>query len=310
MRAAIDVGSNTVRMLLGSVAADGRLVPNEYLRQITRLGGGFCPSKGLSSEAMGRTLAALVFFAERLAGASVASVAAVGTAALRRAPNGAAFVALVREKTGLCVEIISGEDEAQLAAAGVLAALEPPASSNLIFDIGGGSTEFILVANGTVCLQRSYPLGVVTLCEQFPEPAAQQAEIARHLDQLRVDLLDSALFAQVSGNECQLVGTAGTVTSLAALDLAMATYDWRRVNNLTLTKLRLQDWRRLLAPMTTTEREALPGLERGRGDLILPGLDIVLALLGLFSKHSLTVSDFGLLEGLLLKSSGVAQVCR
>ena len=310
MRAAIDVGSNTVRMLLGSVTVDGRLEPVEYLRQITRLGGGFSSIEGLSREAMGRTLATLCAFAERLAGASVESVAAVGTAALRRAPNGAEFVRLVQAKTGLYIEIITGEEEAQLAATGVLAALDQPMPRSLIFDIGGGSTEFILVVEGVVRFQRSYPLGVVTLCEQFPGKAAQQAEINRYLGLLRADLADTALLDQVSAEGCLLVGTAGTVTSLAALELALTVYDWRRVNNLVLAQSSLHDWHRRLAPLSALEREALPGLERGRGDLILPGLDIVLATLELFGKSTLRVSDFGLLEGLLLKSSGAAQVCR
>ncbi len=265
-------------MLLGSVDAAGQMVPLEYHRRITRLGGGFCPQRGLSFAAMERTLSALCAFAGRLAEGDVDGVAAIGTAALRRAVNGPDFVSLVREKTGLTIEVVDGEEEARLAATGVLAALDPRPAHGLIFDIGGGSTEFILVVDGSIRFQRSYPLGVVTLCEDFPDPRGRQAEVDLHLDHLRRDLAAGGLLPLVEATDCGFIGTAGTVTSLAALQLEMIEYDWRRVNNLVLSREALGGWRGRLAALDVPGREALPGLEEGRGDLILPGLEIVLHL--------------------------------
>lgn len=306
MRAAIDVGSNTVRMLLASVAADGILVPLHYSRKVTRLGGGFT-RESLSSEGMERTLLALHQFAAELGAAKVEEVIAVGTAALRRAKNGKEFVARIRHETGLVVDVIDGEKEAYLAATGVLAALDPKPSHALIFDIGGGSTEFILVADGKHLFHRSYPLGVVSLCEGGGDASKQLRQIDNCLDALQRDLRTVGALDQVHDSRALLVGTAGTVTTLAALQLGMEDYDWRRVNNLVLTQRDLQNWANRLARLDVTERERLPGLEKGRGDLILPGVMIVLQLLRRFSRDRLTVSDFGLLEGLLLEHAGMAQ---
>ena len=300
MRAAIDVGSNTVRMLLGSVAADGTLVPLHYFRRVTRLGGGGSPDKGLSFEAMEQTLFALREFSEELVAAEVDRVVGVGTAALRQARNGAAFISRIRQETGLDVAIIDGITEARLTAAGVLAALEPKPCNALIFDIGGGSTEFILVEDGVPRLHRSYPLGVVALCDGSLNPGDQLTQIDLCLDALFRDLEATGNLSQVLDDRSLLVGTAGTVTTLAAMQLGMTDYDWRRVNNLILTQNDLQYWAQHLAQLDIAGRERLPGLEKGRGDLILPGVAIVQQLLRRFCKERLTISDFGLLEGLLL----------
>ncbi|AMV72281.1 pppGpp 5'-phosphohydrolase and exopolyphosphatase [Desulfuromonas sp. DDH964] len=307
MFAAIDVGSNTVRMLLASVTGDGSLLPLHYFRKVTRLGGGITSNEGLASEAMERTLLALQQCAAELATARVDGVAAVGTAALRRAKNGKAFVARIQRETGLVVDVVDGEKEAYLAATGVLAALDPKPSHALIFDIGGGSTEFILVVDGKHLFYRSYPLGVVSLCEEGGDPSMQYRQIETCLDALQRDLRRANLLDLIQDKRTLLVGTAGTVTTLAALQLGMEKYDWRRVNNLLLTQHDLQNWARRLGELDVAERERLPGLEKGRGDLILPGVMIVLQLLRLFSRESLTVSDFGLLEGLLLEHARITQ---
>ena len=300
MFAAIDVGSNTVRMLIGTVDPDGHLVPETHRRAITRLRGGYCPAEGLSSKAMERTLFALREFAAELTCRQIDRVAAVGTAALRQAVNGRSFVDRVRSETGLVIEIVAGDREARLAAAGAMAALDPVPQRALIFDIGGGSTEFILVEKGNLRFQRSYALGVVSLSEECPDEHRLGAEICSHLDTFEADLAEGMLLGQVKDPACCLVGTAGTVTTLAALRLGMAEYDWRRVNNLVLEGSILHAWHERLTPLSVAEREKLPGLEKGRGDLILPGLKIILALLDRLDKKLLTVSDFGLLEGLLL----------
>lgn len=299
MLAAIDIGTNTVRLLLGR-AVDDRVEPITYHRIITRLGGSFSPRDGLAPPAMARTLAALEKIADLVGDVPAGQLRAVGTEALRRAPNAPQFLDEVRSRTGLAVEIIHGEEEARLSARGVLAALVPCPETCLIFDIGGGSTEFILWGDGRLLFQRSYPLGVVSLCERSPEPKAQLIRIAAILARLQEDLETTGLRNRVASSACPLVGTAGTVTTLAAMQLSMTTYDWRRVNNLQLSQRTLARMSDRLQGLSPVEREELPGMEKGRGDLILPGLRIVLALLDTLDRKRITVSDFGLLEGVLL----------
>lgn len=298
MRGAIDVGTNTVRLLLGDIE-EGRVVPRSYHRTICRLGGGFHPERGLAPEAMERTLSVLTEMAERVRTEGAAPLRAVGTEALRRAVNGPAFVERVRRETGLPLEIIGGEEEARLSARGVTSALDPVPERALIFDIGGGSTEFVLWERGIPLFHRSYPLGTVQLAEALPAEGEQAIYIEAVLDRLEKDL-GPHLSSLRGGDGALLVGTAGTVTTLAALDLEMTEYDWRRVNNHPLSRRRLEDLRRRLTPLDIAGREALAGMEKGRGDLILPGLRTVLAILARFRRQGLTVSDFGLLEGILL----------
>ena len=297
MRAAVDVGTNTVRLLLGE-ERDGRVVPARYYRRITRLGGGFTSEMGLSPQAMERTLSALTEIGEILRSSGVNTVRAVGTAALREAPNGVSFAEKIRSAARIPLEIIDGIEEATLCARGVLSALSPRPDHCLIFDIGGGSTEFILTRGSEPMFQRSYPLGVVRLCEQVPSLDQQTVRIGQILERFQADLAVAGWERVAAGST--LVGTAGTVTTLAALQLEMTQYDWRRVNNLVLGVEDLKRMASRLAPLSSEERESLPGMEKGRGDLILPGLGIVLGILEHFGRSQVTASDFGLLEGALL----------
>lgn len=295
MKAAIDIGSNSVRMLVGEVVCE-RITPHRYYRHITRLAGGYDPQEGISPAARNRTLCALEDFSRVVKENKLASVRTVATEAVRRAVNGQQFVDEVLARTGLTVEIIDGEKEATLSSAGVLAALTPQPSAVLIFDIGGGSTEFVVIERGNRLWQKSYPLGVVSLAEA-PDP---ELRIEKVLTLLIEDLRVAGLSSLLSGGDCELVGTAGTVTTLAALDLAMTEYDWRRINNYIIPQTTLHSHYQRLLLLTAAERECLAGVEQGRGDLIVHGAGIVLSLMKLLGKNRLRVSDFGLLEGILL----------
>lgn len=299
MLAAIDAGSNTLRLLIGN-ASDGRVFPELYLRRICRLAGGFSQEEGLSPEAMERTLLAFQEFAEVCKLHHVEQVRAVGTAAFRQAVNGDAFSRAVTAKTLLPLEIISGEKEAETMTAGVLSALDPVPENSLIIDIGGGSTEFVLCAGRTVVWSFSLALGVVHLTETYKDPEDRQLAIANSVSTLHDKLVRVCKHNQIEPESLSLVGTAGTVTTLAALDLKMSSYDWRMINNYTMTLAKLAHWQELLLPLSVAEREALPGMEEGRGDLIIAGIEIVLALMQKLNSGALTVSDFGILEGLLL----------
>jgi len=299
LAAAIDAGSNTLRLLIGTVV-DGRVVPKLYQRRICRLAGNFSQQEGLSAEARERTLSVLREFAFICQKAGVQQVRAVGTAAFRQAVNGENFADLVRATTGLPLQIISGEAEALYTARGVVSALDPVPAHALIFDIGGGSTEFILCVDGEVVWSQSFPLGVVHLTEVHASHIDRQAEISKTLAQVQAELQKACISSDADLAKLTLVGTAGTVTTLAALDMQMAEYDWRRVNNYSMPYHTLQAWYERLCPMTLLEREALPGMEPGRGDLIIAGLEIVLGIIPATHSERLVVSDFGILEGLLL----------
>jgi exopolyphosphatase/guanosine-5'-triphosphate,3'-diphosphate pyrophosphatase len=296
--AAVDVGTNTVRLLLGEVR-DGKINPKLYFRKITRLGGGMTTEKGLAPQAMERTLRALEEVSEILRREKIRRVRAVGTAALRFAVNGPRFLEMVRS-AGVPLEIIEGDLEARLSARGVLAALNPRPGTSLIFDIGGGSTEFILWHGGEVLFHRSYPLGVVVLSEKFSSSRDRVQPITEFLDQFEADLEKTKCRELLNSPECVFAGTAGTITTLAAIKLKMFTYDWKRVNNQVLTRDELRGIEHSLERLTVAQREAIPGMEKGRGDLIIPGLQAVLGIIDRFDRAQLTVSDFGLLEGILL----------
>lgn len=298
MFAAIDVGTNTVRLLLGKIAGD-QIIADRYERAITRLGGGFTPQRGLAPDAMERTLRALTEYAAITAEACVRKVAVFGTAILRQAKNADEFQARFLHTTGLTLEIISGGKEASLSCRGVRCGLDPTPDECLIFDIGGGSTEFILYCQGKIRFQNSYYLGVVNLSEQFSDPEQQKSRVHEVLDCLADDL-SRAGYDPAILRDMLLVGTAGTVTTLAAVHLGLAVYERNWINNLLLSRNDLASLRKRLESVGLPERENLPGMERGRGDLILPGLTIVESLMDRMGYDVLKVSDSGLLEGILL----------
>ncbi|ABA88811.1 pppGpp 5'-phosphohydrolase and exopolyphosphatase, putative [Syntrophotalea carbinolica DSM 2380] len=300
MLAGVDVGSNTVRLLLGEVC-HGIIKPVRYVRHITRLAGNYDPRVGLARQSMDHTFNALLDLQNIIAQAGVEQVRVVGTEALRRAPNADEFVSRVQDHAGIRLEIIDGEEEARLSCAGMIAALAPPPESCLMFDIGGGSTELIFSHKEKVLFKKSYPLGVVELCEMYPEDVAQQRYISKIFSLAVADLKKSSHFEHAMASDTLLVGTAGTVTSLAAMKLRMIDYDGLRINNQVLFHAELTAMLKSLSPMSVEQREQLAGLEKGRGDLIVPGLRITLALLDVFGKNMTKVSDFGLLEGVLLQ---------
>ena len=299
LTAAVDIGSNTVRLLVASVN-QGILNPVYCFRKITRLAGGLTEDTGLAPAAMQRTLSALLEVKEILLQYGVERLRAVGTEALRKAANGKDFVQEAQRLTGLDIHIIDGVEEARLSCLGVLSALATIPHKCLIFDIGGGSTEFILWENHQISFQASYPLGVVRLSEKGHTEENKGDTIKSVLAHLELDLRKAGLFAEILRSEVPLIGTAGTVTTLAAIDLKMSQYDRDKINNHTLSTKNLGQMLEPLEMLCPVEREDIPGMEKGRGDLILPGLRTVLALMALFQKDSLVVSDAGLLEGVIL----------
>lgn len=296
--AAIDLGTNTARLLIGTVDEQGSIVPLLIKRQITRLGGGFSRERGISAEARERTIAALQEFAGDMRLRGVESVLAVATSAVRDAANGPEFCADVEERTGIRLTVIDGDREGLLTRAGVYAGLDDRSGNVFIFDVGGGSTEYTLVQEGELLFTRSLPLGVVRLTEGKVSPAAMTEKIDRELATVREALEGQGLTDRTSS--AMLVGTAGTATSLAAISMKMTKYDYRLVNNYLLAKSEIEAIYGKLLPLSPAERLLVPGLEKGREDLIVAGMLITLRTMAHFGFDRMKVSDYGLLEGVLL----------
>ncbi len=295
--AAIDLGTNTARLLIGHVS-DGKLQQICLKRVIVRLGGGFTRERGISDEACDRAIAALTDFAGEMRRYDVTTVRAVATSAVRDAINGPAFCKHVLETCGIRLEVIDGDTEGRLTLDGILLALDQTADRLVTFDIGGGSTEYTLTRDGSIVYATSLPLGVVRLTEGKGSSAAMAEKIDRELQLLKDELVARGLFAAATG--ALLVGTAGTVTTLAAISQQLGTYDYRLVNNYLLRRDEVSRIYTLLLPLSPEERLTVPGLEKGREDLIIAGTLLTLKTMSLLGVDRLKVSDYGLLEGVLL----------
>jgi exopolyphosphatase / guanosine-5'-triphosphate,3'-diphosphate pyrophosphatase len=295
--AAIDFGTNTARLLIADLFDDGRFEQVALKRTIVRLGGGFSRETGLAEDAMQRARLCLQQFADTIRKHGVDSVRAVATSAVRDAVNGPAFVEQMALETGIRLGVIDGLTEGRVTLAGVLAGLDQQPEQVLLFDVGGGSTEYTVARGSTPLFVHSLPLGVVRLTEGKSDPAAMADKIRRELDSLQQQMAQAQI--ALSPNTL-LVGTAGTATTLAAISQEMTEYDYRKVNNSILAQQEIQRIYDLLLPLSPEQRLSIAGLEKGREDLIIAGSLITLLTLKRFGFCSMTVSDFGLLEGLVV----------
>ena len=307
--ASIDIGTNTLRLLIAELDNDG-LRPVIYKRKITRLGGGYDEVSGISREAAERTFAALKEFRRHIDDAGVSTVLAFATSVVRRAKNSAWFTGEVRKKTGIEVTVIHGNEEARLSLQGVLSVIDERQGKKLVIDVGGGSTEFIATIGPDMVGGWSMELGVVHLTEKYlnsdPPSASElkemESEIKGVLDELmsrmRADGIDPLDFSGKRG--ATFVGTAGTITTLAAIDQDLDVYDRAKINNYTLSRERIAELYEGLCPMTLVERQTVLSLEKGREDLIVPGSAITLLAMDAFGFDRAKVSDAGLLEGIIL----------
>lgn len=295
--ASIDLGTNSARLLIGSVDPANGIRPLLVKRKITRLGGGFSKETGLSVEARRRSLAVLHDFAEEIKRHGVRQVRAVATSAVRDAVNGKEYIAEVFQQTGILLEIIDGRKEGLLTLRGIFSGIRAEGDV-LIFDIGGGSTEFTLACNGTSLFTKSLPLGVVRLTEGQKSFSAMEDKIARELESLLKDLTEAGYPGCSPGT--RLIGTAGTPTTLAGIDLGVIDYIARSVHGHILSLDVIRNIYARILPLTPEQCLLVPGIEQGREDLILAGTLITLRTMERFGFDNLIVSESGLLEGLLL----------
>ena len=320
--AAIDLGTNNCRLLIARPQGENFVVVDAFSR-VVRLGEGLAQSGRLSDAAMDRALTALKVCAEKLKRRNVHLARSVATEACRRAENGPAFIERVHAETGIRLDIISAGEEARLAVLGCHLLLEQGEGPAMIFDIGGGSTELVLVENrhgGVPHIHdwQSVPWGVVSLtetCGAEPDDADGRAARYARMRQLVGDSL--APFAERVGERLptlnrdhplRLLGTSGTVTTLASVHLELPQYDRRAVDGLIVPAQAMRDISTRLSGLAPAERRLQPCIGRERSDLVVAGCAILEAILDLWPADRLGVADRGIREGILrgLMSAGDA----
>jgi exopolyphosphatase/guanosine-5'-triphosphate,3'-diphosphate pyrophosphatase len=306
--ATIDVGTNTTLLLVARADSAANVEVLAERAEITRLGRGIGASGRLGAIGIQATLDVLREYAS-LARQHGARIAAIGTEALRRAPNAAEFLVPAAEILGGEVEVIAGAREADLTFRAVVESFPSLSDRSIVVDIGGGSTEIIVAERGEVRLRTSLPLGSVRLHERHiksdppgdEEIAAARADIA---GALQASGLSAAAGPRAPAPT--LVGVAGTVTSLAAMAQALPSYDPARVHGYALGAGALDAQIARLTRSTQAEREAIVGLDPRRADVILAGALILREILTAAGADAVLVSDRGIRWGLLYEQLGGA----
>jgi exopolyphosphatase/guanosine-5'-triphosphate,3'-diphosphate pyrophosphatase len=298
--AAVDIGTNTVLLLVATRGADGRVVAVREEATITRLGQDVDRTRALHSDAILRTNECLSRYAEILRDAGgAARVRVVGTSAMRDAAGNQAVRDHVARVFGVGVDVISGVEEAELTGAGALSGLTVPGPV-VVFDIGGGSTECLL-GNAPGAAGVSVDIGSVRATERWlpsdPPTAAEIDRATREIATLVAPLRDVAAASRSAGGEGPPVGVAGTMTTLAAVALRMETYDGARVHGHTLTRARVEAVVRDLAALAVDERRRVPGVHPKRADVIVGGGLVALACLDALDASEVVVSDRGIRWG-------------
>ncbi|HUV11567.1 MAG TPA: Ppx/GppA phosphatase family protein [Acidimicrobiia bacterium] len=298
---AVDIGTNSVRLLVAEIAEGaGPAAPLTTLDRrmtITRLGAGVDATRVLAPDAIDRTVAVLREYREALDASGITTVRATATSAARDAQNRDAFFAAATDALGVTPELLSGAEEARLSFLGATAGLDAPAPY-LVVDIGGGSTELVV---GTERPEHvaSIDMGCVRVTEQWlaSDPPSPE-ELSNAVSAARDELADT--FRAVPGlREAQTVlGLAGTVTTVAAIEQGLAAYDRDRIHHFRLTRAAAEDIFRTLALEPIAERRHNPGLDPGRVDVIVGGVVVLVSLFRVLDLEEMLVSEADILDGL------------
>ena len=297
----LDVGTNSVKFHVGELSADGIWRTVVDRAEVTRLGEGLDENGRLGAEPMRRTAEAIAAMVGEAREQGVEEIAAVGTAGLRIAPNAADLIDAVRSETGVEIEVIPGEEEARLAYLAVRAGLGPVAGALVVFDTGGGSSQFTFGHGDQVDEQFSVNVGAARFTERYgldravPDSVVQEAR-----DGIAADL------EHLDGRPApdRLVGMGGAVTNMAAVKLKLAAYDPDAVQGVTLDAAEIDRQIELYRIRDADERRAITGLQPNRAAVILAGACIVRTVLAKLECDTLTVSDRGLRHGVLVERFG------
>lgn len=304
--AALDLGTNNCRMLIARPEGEGFTIIDAFSR-IVRLGEGLAASGRLSDAAMDRTVSALGICATKLARRNVHLSRAVATEACRRASNGLEFVDRVARETGILLDIIPPGEEAKLAVLGCYRLLDDATGLALVFDIGGGSTELALIdvsADDPHTLDwLSIPWGVVSLSETVGRDGTDRAARLDLYQRMKAEVAAgmSAFRGRIApyGHPTRLLGTSGTVTTLASVYLGLAAYDRRQIDGLRVPSSSLRDISLDLAGRSVAERAQLACIGSERADLVVAGCAILDTILDFWPVDDVGVADRGIREGIL-----------
>jgi exopolyphosphatase / guanosine-5'-triphosphate,3'-diphosphate pyrophosphatase len=296
----IDIGTLTCRLLIADLASSGRLIEVRSDRRILRLGEGVDYAKRLSGAAMDRVLQCLKEWRELIDASAVDATATVATSAVRDAVNRDEFLDRVKREVGFEIEILTGDEEADRTMLGIRYGLPVGMSDMLALDIGGGSTEFILDRPGQKSVVRSIDIGVVRLYERFLHHDPPTEDEVRQAREWVARETRAAVAGMDTYQTTTFVGTAGTVTSLAAMAQKLPVYEPARIHNYDLQLSMIQELEQTLLSCKKADRAGLPGLEKGREEVITAGAIIIRTIMETLGLSSLLVSDLGLREGVLI----------
>ncbi len=313
--AALDLGTNNCRLLIARPESRNFRVIDGFTR-IVRLGEGLSQTGRLDDAAMQRTIDALRQCANKLNQHEPASMRLIATEACRSATNGAEFIARVEAEVGLQLEIIDRQTEAQLAVTGCADLVEPEADGALLFDIGGGSSELAWLdfrggrpkrrgrMSASIRSWQSLPVGVVSIAERFDGVNVTPESFEAMVDYVREQLFHfrgrNKLRRMIDEHPVHLLGTSGTVTTLAGLHLGLERYERAKVDGLWLTSDDIDNTMRVLLKMPFERRVANPCIGRDRADLVIPGCAIFEAIRREWPTDRVRVADRGLREGILI----------
>lgn len=298
--AGIDIGTLTCRLLITDLASGRPLKELRSERRILRLGEGVDRTRRLNPAAMDRVIQCLQEWRNLVDDHHVEASAVVATSAVRDAVNRDEFLQRVKRETGFDIEVLSGEEEARRTLLGIRSRLPPGATDILALDIGGGSTEFILDRPRQKPVVQSIDIGVVRLCERVlrhDPPTDEEVQRAREwvTRETREAIANMGDYRQAA-----FVGTAGTITSLAAMAQRLPTYEPARIHNYELSLSSVQELEQTLLSRTKAERIGFPGLEKNREEVIAAGAIIIRTIMETLDQKACLVSDLGLREGVLI----------
>lgn len=307
--ASIDVGSNTIRLLIGSI--EGNRVIDVYAdRKTTRLGNKVDQTGRLQDENIAASIKVLKDLSSVIGKYGADYTRAIATSALREASNSDDFIKKAFDSSGISIEVISGEKEAELTLKGLLSSIpdfelfthRPPPNSALIVDIGGGSSEWILYLDKDTVHMGSVPIGVIKLAQRFiktdPVSETDMNALTGEIVSVLYGLKDRIGYRINTGT--RFIGTAGTFTTIASMDLSLDSYSREKVHLHTLSLNRLRAMQDKLVALPLEQRKKVRGLEPDRADLIIPGIQFTISIMEFFGFYELTISDHGLLEGVIL----------
>ena len=305
--AAIDIGTNSTRLLISDISDSGSKILERNMN-ITRIGRNIDSTGKISQASADDTLKILKKYADLIDKYNVSKYRAVGTSAVRKASNSPWFISYINERSGIIIDTITGDEEAYFSFIGASKDLSLSSEGQfekiLVLDIGGGSTEFILGVPqpGTsphIDMIKSLNIGSVVLTEKFINGTLpERDELERLEEYIRLNI--SEVVESITGRrDILIIGVAGTITTLAAIDLKLGKYDSERIHRYELSCEKIKSIYKILCRTDLGERKKIAGLDPGRADIIISGTAILLEILRMLNKEKLIVSEQDILDGII-----------